>query len=157
MAIDSKFIVIMWNNIKNCTKLKNLFIDSCTLIGEIVIKFYNEELQDKYFEEAFDTFKLNVNSSEDPLFYKKFELFLLHIVKKMSNTSNILNVDNFLILLENFNSDIKLNLCNTIMQQLIYKENKSINDPYLAFSLLKIGKYIHDSIDIFSNDNNKRK
>jgi hypothetical protein len=32
---------------------------------------------------------------------------------------------------------------------LINQKNK-ITDTYLAFSLLKIGKYIHDSVEIFS-------
>jgi len=57
--------------------------------------------------------------------------------------------DNFLFLLQNFNPEMKLNICHTIFKQLINQKDK-ITDTYLAFSLLKIGKFIHDSIEIFS-------
>jgi hypothetical protein len=50
---------------------------------------------------------------------------------------------------------MKLNICNTIFKQLINQKNK-ITDTYLAFSLLKIGKYIHDSVEIFSPPEKKK-
>jgi len=76
----------------------------------------------------------------------------------MNSYSNILNVDNFLFLIENFNSDIKINICHTILNQVINgkSEDSKISDPYLAYSLLKIGKIIHDSIEISSFDNKKK-
>ena len=82
----------------------------------------------------------------------------------MNSYSNILNVDNFLFLIENFNSEIKINICHTILNQVINGGIKSnsesdpnkISDPYLAYSLLKIGKIIHDSIEISSFDNKKK-
>lgn len=66
----------------------------------------------------------------------------------MNNYSNILNVDNFLFLLENFNQDIKLNICRTIMNQVVLQSESKISDPYLAYSLLKVGKIIHDSVEL---------
>jgi hypothetical protein len=74
----------------------------------------------------------------------------------MNNYSNILNVDNFLFLLENFNEDIKLNICRTIMNQVVLNSESKISDPYLAFSLLKVGKYLHDSIEIKSTDQQRQ-
>ena len=50
---------------------------------------------------------------------------------------------------------MKLNICNTIFKQLINQKDK-ITDTYLAFSLLKIGKFIHDSIEIFSPPEKKK-
>ncbi len=67
----------MWEKIKK-SKSKMLFIEGCTVIGEILIKFHSEEFQDKFFEEVFDSFKtiLNVgNMQDDPKFYQKFEVF----------------------------------------------------------------------------------
>lgn len=151
----------MWEKIKVC-KSKSIFIDCCVLLGEIVIKFHSEDLQDKFFQEVFDIFKSTVTSSvtEDTSYYHKFENFLYNILTKINNYSNILNVDNFLYLLENFNADIKLNICHTILCQLVDSGEK-ITDPYLAFSLLKIGKYIHDSLEIetciLSDKNSKMK
>ena len=40
--LDGKFIAIMWDKIKNCQN-KELFIDCCSLLGEILIKFHNED------------------------------------------------------------------------------------------------------------------
>ena len=71
----------------------------------------------------------------------------------MNNYSNILNVDNFLFLLENFNQDIKLNICRTIMNQVVLQSESKISDPYLAYSLLKVGKIIHDSVELNNTDN----
>jgi hypothetical protein len=154
--LDGKYIAIMWDKIKNC-KNKELFIDCCSLLGEILIKFHNEDVQDKFFEEVFEifknTFSNSSNAGENPQdiqkYFAKFEIFLYNILTKITNYSSILSGDNFLFLLQNFNPDMKLNICNTIFRQLINQKDK-ITDTYLAFSLLKIGKFIHDSIEIFS-------
>lgn len=69
----------------------------------------------------------------------------------MHNSSNILNIENFLIFIDNFQKDIKLNISYTILKQVISDENSSINDPYLAYVLLKIIKYIHDCL-LFNKD-----
>jgi hypothetical protein len=149
--IEGKYISLMWDKIK-ASKSKSIFIDCCVLLGEIVIKFHTDELQDKFFQEVFDIFKSTITNSlsEDPSYYHKFENFLYNILTKINNYSNILNVDNFLYLLENFNAEIKLNICHTILSHIIESSEK-ITDPYLAFSLLKIGKYIHDSVEIYSS------
>jgi len=118
------------------------------LIAEILIKFFPEEIQDKFFEEVFEIFKITINTkNQDIEYYKKFENFLYSILTKINNYSNILNADNFLYLIENFNTEIKNNICNAILNQII-NSNEKINDPYLSFSLLKIGKNIHNSVDI---------
>ena len=160
--IDSQYIAIMWEKIKN-TKNKGLFIDCCGLLGEILIKFHNEDVQDKFFEEVFDIFKTTFSSastmgeeySEVQNYFAKFEVFLYGILTKITNYSGILSGDNFLFLLENFTPEIKLNICNTIINQIIQQKEK-IKDPYLAFSLLKIGRYIHDSIEVFSPAQKKK-
>lgn len=150
--IEAKYISQMWERVKKL-KSKSIFIDCCMLLGEIVIKFHSEDLQDKFFEEVFDIFKATITNSmsEDQSYYHKFELFLYSILTKINNYSNILNVDNFLYLLENFDADIKLNICHAILEQIINSSGK-ISDPYLAFSLLKIGKYIHDSVQEYSSE-----
>ena len=154
--LDGKYIAIMWDKIKNC-KNRELFIDCCSLLGEILIKFHNEDVQDKFFEEVFEIFK-NIFSNSSALgestqaiqkYFAKFEIFLYNILTKITNYNSILSGDNFLFLLQNFNPEMKLNICHTIFKQLINQKDK-ITDTYLAFSLLKIGKFIHDSIDIFS-------
>jgi hypothetical protein len=153
--IEVKYITTIWEKVKK-SKSKGIFIDCCILIGEILIKFYNEDMQDKFFEEVFEIFKNTVNpTSEDNTYYNKFELFLMSILTKINNYSNILNADNFLYLLENFKPEIKLNICNTILSQIV-DGNAKITDTYLAFSLLKIGKYIHDSIDVFTPETKKK-
>lgn len=146
----------MWDKIKK-SQSKTIFVDCCVLIGEILIKFHSDELQDKFFEEVFDIFKSTISStsSEAQAYYHKFEIFLYSILTKINNYSNILNVDNFLYLLENFNVDIKLNICHTILAQII-DSNDKIKDVYLAFSLLKIGKFIHDSVEVFSPESKRK-
>jgi hypothetical protein len=152
----------MWDKIKNC-KNRELFIDCCSLLGEILIKFHNEDVQDKFFEEVFEIFKNTFSNSsasgESPQeiqkYFAKFEIFLYNILTKITNYNSILSGDNFLFLLQNFNPEMKLNICNTIFRQLINQKNK-ITDTYLAFSLLKIGKFIHDSIEIFSPPEKKK-
>ena len=154
--LDGKYIAIMWDKIKNC-KNKELFIDCCSLLGEILIKFHNEDVQDKFFEEVFEIFKNTFSNSsasgesqqEIQKYFAKFEIFLYNILTKITNYNSILSGDNFLFLLQNFNPEMKLNICHTIFKQLINQKDK-ITDTYLAFSLLKIGKFIHDSIEIFS-------
>ena len=152
--IDGKYIAIMWDKIKKC-KNKGLFIDCCSLLGEILIKFHNEDVQDKFFEEVFEIFKNTFSSSsKNEEYFAKFEIFLYNILTKITNYQSILSGDNFLFLLENFAPEMKLNICHTIMQQLIEQKDK-ITDPYLSFSLLKIGKFIHDSIEIFDPEQKK--
>ena len=160
--LDGKYIAIMWDKIKNC-KNRELFIDCCSLLGEILIKFHNEDVQDKFFEEVFEIFKNTFSNSsasgESPQeiqkYFAKFEIFLYNILTKITNYNSILSGDNFLFLLQNFNPEMKLNICNTIFKQLINQKDK-ITDTYLAFSLLKIGKFIHDSIEIFSPPEKKK-
>ena len=160
--LDGIYIAIMWDKIKNC-KNRELFIDCCSLLGEILIKFHNEDVQDKFFEEVFEIFKNTFSNSsasgESPQeiqkYFAKFEIFLYNILTKITNYNSILSGDNFLFLLQNFNPEMKLNICNTIFRQLINQKNK-ITDTYLAFSLLKIGKFIHDSIEIFSPPEKKK-
>lgn len=160
--LDGKYIAIMWDKIKNC-KDRELFIDCCSLLGEVLIKFHNEDVQDKFFEEVFEIFKNTFSSSsssgesqvEIQKYFAKFEIFLYNILTKITNYSSILSGDNFLFLLQNFNPEMKLNICNTIFKQLINQKDK-ITDTYLAFSLLKIGKFIHDSIEIFSPEAKKK-
>ena len=154
--LDGKYIAIMWDKIKNC-KNRELFIDCCSLLGEILIKFHNEDVQDKFFEEVFEIFKnifsnsseLGESTQEIQKYFAKFEIFLYNILTKITNYNSILSGDNFLFLLQNFNPEMKLNICHTIFKQLTNQKEK-ITDTYLAFSLLKIGKFIHDSIEIFS-------
>ena len=154
--LDGKYIAIMWDKIKNCQN-RELFIDCCSLLGEILIKFHNEDVQDKFFEEVFEIFKNTFSNSSASgesqqniqKYFAKFEIFLYNILTKITNYNSILSGDNFLFLLQNFNPEMKLNICNTIFKQLINQKDK-ITDTYLAFSLLKIGKFIHDSIEIFS-------
>ena len=154
--LDGKYIAIMWDKIKNCEN-KELFIDCCSLLGEVLIKFHNEDVQDKFFEEVFEIFKNTFSNSstagntpqEIQKNFAKFEIFLYNILTKITNYNSILSGDNFLFLLQNFNPEMKLNICHTIFKQLINQKEK-ITDTYLAFSLLKIGKFIHDSIEIFS-------
>ena len=154
--LEGEYIAIMWDKIKKC-KNRELFIDCCSLLGEIFIKFHNEDVQDKFFEEVFEIFK-NIFSNSSELgespqevqkYFAKFEIFLYNILTKITNYNSILSGDNFLFLLQNFNPEMKLNICHTIFKQLINQKEK-ITDTYLAFSLLKIGKFIHDSIEIFS-------
>jgi hypothetical protein len=160
--IDGKYIAVMWEKIKVCED-KGLFIDCCGLLGEILIKFHNEDVQDKFFEEVFEIFKNTFSSSatsgksqsEIQNYFAKFEVFLYNILTKITNYSNILNGDNFLFLLENFAQEMKLNICNTIFKQLTTQKEK-ITDTYLAFSLLKIGKFIHDSIEPLSGEKKKQ-
>jgi hypothetical protein len=160
--LDGKFIAIMWDKIKNCQN-KELFIDCCSLLGEILIKFHNEDVQDKFFEEVFEIFKNTFSNSsasgestqEIQKYFAKFEIFLYNILTKITNYNSILSGDNFLFLLQNFNPEMKLNICHTIFKQLVNQKNK-ITDTYLAFSLLKIGKYIHDSVEIFSPPEKKK-
>ena len=152
----------MWDKIKKCEN-RELFIDCCSLLGEILIKFHNEDVQDKFFEEVFEIFKNTFSNSsasgESPQeiqkYFAKFEIFLYNILTKITNYNSILSGDNFLFLLQNFNPEMKLNICNTIFKQLINQKDK-ITDTYLAFSLLKIGKFIHDSIEIFSPPEKKK-
>jgi hypothetical protein len=146
----------IWEKMK-IAKQKSIFIDCCNLLGEILLKFHNEDIQDKFFEEVFDIFRTTIisTSQQDPSYFKKFESFLYTILTKINNYSNILNVDNFMYLIENFNQDIKLNICYAILSQIIDSSEK-IADPYLAFSLLKIGKYIHDSLEITSPEVKKK-
>ena len=154
--LDGKYIAIMWDKIKNCQN-RELFIDCCSLLGEILIKFHNEDVQDKFFEEVFEIFKNTFSNSSASgesqqniqKYFAKFEIFLYNILTKITNYNSILSGDNFLFLLQNFNPEMKLNICHTIFKQLINQKDK-ITDTYLAFSLLKIGKFIHDSIEIFS-------
>ena len=160
--LDGKYIAIMWDKIKNC-KNRELFIDCCSLLGEILIKFHNEDVQDKFFEEVFEIFKNTFSNSsaqgESPQeiqkYFAKFEIFLYNILTKITNYNSILSGDNFLFLLQNFNPEMKLNICNTIFKQLINQKDK-ITDTYLAFSLLKIGKFIHDSIETSSPPEKKK-
>ena len=160
--LDGKYIAIMWDKIKNC-KNKELFIDCCSLLGEILIKFHSEDVQDKFFEEVFEIFKNTFSNSsaqgeshqEIQKYFAKFEIFLYNILTKITNYNSILSGDNFLFLLQNFNPEMKLNICNTIFRQLINQKDK-ITDTYLAFSLLKIGKFIHDSIEIYSPPEKKK-
>ena len=161
--IDGKYIAIMWDKIKKC-KNKGLFIDCCSLLGEILIKFHNEDVQDKFFEEVFEIFKntfsskttLNKSQTEIQTYFAKFEVFLYNILTKITNYSNILNGDNFLFLLENFAPEMKLNICNTIFKQLTTQKDK-ITDTFLSFSLLKIGKFIHDSVEPSSPAEEKKR
>ena len=161
--IDGKYIAVMWEKIKLCDDL-GLFIDCCGLVGEILIKFHNEDVQDKFFEEVFEIFKntfsskstLNKSQTEIQTYFAKFEVFLYNILTKITNYSNILNGDNFLFLLENFAPEMKLNICNTIFKQLTTQKDK-ITDTFLAFSLLKIGKFIHDSVEPSSSEEEKKR
>ena len=160
--IDSQYIAIMWDKIKS-SQNKGLFIDCCGLLGEILIKFHNEDVQDKFFEEVFDIFKTTFSSAatavqdynEMQTYFAKFEVFLYGILTKITNYSGILSGDNFLFLLENFTPELKLSICNTIITQIIQQKDK-IKDPYLAFSLLKIGRYVHDSVEVFSPPQKKK-
>ena len=79
---------------------------------------------------------------------------MYNILTKITNYQSILSGDNFLFLLENFEPEMKLNICHTIMQQLIEQKDK-ITDLYLSLSLLKIGKFIHDSIEVFDPEQKK--
>ncbi|MCQ2816762.1 MAG: hypothetical protein MJ252_05795 [archaeon] len=158
--LDNNYISIIWTKFKDC-KDRNLFIDCCTLLGEIMIKYYNEDVQDKFFEEVFDIFKdfFSKNSTfdnqENQHYFSKFEVFLYSILTKIQNYSGILSGDNFLYLIENFTPEIKLNICNTIIRQITQSKEK-IKDTYLGFSLLKIGKFIHDSVEIFDPPQKKK-
>ena len=160
--LEGQYIAIMWDKIKNC-KNRELFIDCCSLLGEVLIKFHNEDVQDKFFEEVFEIFKNTFSNSsstgESPQeiqkYFAKFEIFLYNILTKITNYNSILSGDNFLFLLQNFNPEMKLNICNTIFRQLINQKDP-ITDTYLVFSLLKIGKFIHDSIEIFSPAEKKK-
>jgi hypothetical protein len=144
----------MWEKIKE-SRNKIIFIDCCILIVEILLKFFSEEIQDKFLEETFNIFRITVNKNQDLNYYHRFEGFIYSILTKIDNYSNILNANNFLYLIENFNQEIKLNLCNAILNKIILTSDK-ITDPYLSFSLLKIGKNIHDSIDINTSMDKKQ-
>ena len=134
--LDGKYIAIMWDKIKNCQN-KELFIDCCSLLGEILIKFHSEDVQDKFFEEVFEIFKNTFSNSsaqgestqEIQKYFAKFEIFLYNILTKITNYNSILSGDNFLFLLQNFNPEMKLNICNTIFKQLINQKDK-ITDTY---------------------------
>ena len=83
--IDSKYIMQMWEKMKK-SKSKMMFIEGCTVIGDILIKFHPEEYQDKFFEEVFDNFKtiLNVNNMQDDTkFYQKFEVNSTNNIKAL--------------------------------------------------------------------------
>ena len=43
------------------------------------------------------------------------------------------------------------------MNQVVLKSESKISDPYLAYSLLKVGKYLHDSIELNSTDTQKKR
>lgn len=152
--IESKYIDKMWEKVKE-SKNKIIFIDCCQLIIEILLKFFPEETQDKFLEEVFNIFRFTINKTQDLNYYHRFESFIYSILTKIDNYSNILNADNFLYLIENFNQEIKINLCNAILNKIILSSEK-INDPYLSFSLLKIGKNIHDSIDMNTPQSKKQ-
>ena len=76
---------------------------------------------------------------------------MYNILTKITNYQSILSGDNFLFLLENFEPEMKLNICHTIMQQLLEQKDK-ITDLYLSLSLLKIGKFIY----VFDPEQKKR-
>lgn len=146
--MNPKFINTISSKILDSASFdQTLFIEGCTLMAEILMKFHNEEIQDKFFESVLSNFKVLFSSKTfDKKMFSKLEYFLCSIVKKMHNSSNILNIENFLIFIDNFQRDVKLNICYTILQQVIMEDKKSINDPYLSYVLLKIIKYIHDCL-----------
>ena len=104
------------------------------ILGEVLIKYHNEDVQDKFFEEVFEIFKNTFSSSsatgesqtEIQKYFAKFEIFLYNILTKITNYNSILSGDNFLFLLQNFNPEIKLNIGNTIFKQLINQKDKII-------------------------------
>ncbi len=148
ISMNPKFINTISNKILDSASFdQNLFIEGCTLMAEILMKFHNEEIQDRFFESVLSNFKVLFSSKTfDKKMFSKLEYFLCSIVKKMHNSSNILNIENFLIFIDNFQRDVKLNICYTILQQVIMEDKKTINDPYLSYVLLKIIKYIHDCL-----------
>jgi branched-subunit amino acid aminotransferase/4-amino-4-deoxychorismate lyase len=89
----------MWEKIKE-SRNKIIFIDCCILIVEILLKFFSEEIQDKFLEETFNIFRITVNKNQDLNYYHRFEGFIYSILTKIDNYSNILNANNFLYLIE---------------------------------------------------------
>lgn len=160
--IESVYIATMWEKIKK-TKDKAMLIDSCGLLGEILIKYHDEDIQEKFFEEVFDMFKntfsvaatADLSPSEVQKYFAKVEVFLYGILTKITNYSGILSGDNFLFLLENFTPELKLNICNSIIKQIVQTKDQ-ITDPYLSYSLIKIGRYIHDTIQVNTPKDKKK-
>lgn len=148
ISMNSTYINLISNKILESVKYdQTLFIEGCTLMAEILMKFHSEEVQDKFFESVLSNFKALFSSKTfDKKVFSKLEYFLCSIIRKMHNSSNILSIENFLIFIDNFQRDVKLNICNTILRQVILEDGKKINDPYLAYVLLKIIKYIHDCL-----------
>lgn len=126
---------------------QDLFIEGSTLLAELVMKFHGEEIQDMFFEKVLNNFKiLFISKSFDRKTFQKLELFLCSILKRMRNSSNILNIENFLIFIDNFQRDVKMNICLTILKQVLLEDTRSIDDTYLSYVLLKLVKYVHDCI-----------
>lgn len=146
--VEGKYIAIISDSIfKSSSLYPNKFIEGCTLMGEILVKLYNEEVQDKFFEKVLFSFKKLISKNIEKSMIQRFETFLCTIVKKMNNSNNMFNIENFLIFIDNFQTDVKLNICTTIINSVLYDiNNKYITDTYLAYIILKISKYIYDSL-----------
>lgn len=146
-SLDYSYINLILGMVFDSVSINpHMFIEGCTLMGEILMKFHTEEVQDRFFENVLNNFKQIMAKSFDKLMVSKFENFLCSIIKKMNSSSSMLNIENFLIFIDNFQTDVKLNICNTIINQVLTDDSKKINDPYMAFVLLKITKYIHDCL-----------
>ena len=146
-TIDLSYINILTDTLFNLTyQDPSRFIEGATLLGEILLKFYSEETQDIFFDKVLSSFKQIISKSIEKTMIFRFEKFLITLVKKMNNSNSIMNIENFLLFIDNFNNDLKLSICNTIIKQVLFEDNKRITDPYTAYILLKINKYIHDLI-----------
>ena len=66
------------------------------MLGEILIKFHNEDVQDKFFEEVFEIFKNTFSNSsasgesqqEIQKYFAKFEIFLYNILTKITDATD---------------------------------------------------------------------
>lgn len=146
--LDKKYISIITNNIYSLASTDpNSFLEGAGLISEIYIKFFDDHEQDRLFDNIFQNIRHITSVKMDKEIMKRFEKLMTTIVKKLNNSSGLINIDNFLVFVDTFKIDFRINTTKAIINQILNEDNnKKITDPYLAYVVLKINKYLNDFI-----------
>jgi hypothetical protein len=134
------------------TKTQNslLFMEVSVVLAEFAIKNMKAESVNTFISEIFKKFRDYARIRDDEEIYQKLEELIMIIMKTAKDFSQIIGLENFMSLLNYFSSNIKLRLCE-IMIDYYLKQEEVFKDSYKMHIVLTVAKVLHDKIDSMSD------
>eukprot|EP00735_Rhodelphis_limneticus_P012451 TRINITY_DN571_c0_g1::TRINITY_DN571_c0_g1_i1::g.10448::m.10448 TRINITY_DN571_c0_g1::TRINITY_DN571_c0_g1_i1::g.10448 ORF type:complete len:953 (+),score=366.68,sp/Q557H3/U505_DICDI/38.11/0.0,Vps35/PF03635.12/0.067,Vps35/PF03635.12/0.00062,ACDC/PF14733.1/2.3e+03,ACDC/PF14733.1/3,ACDC/PF14733.1/1.2e+04,ACDC/PF14733.1/5.9e+03 TRINITY_DN571_c0_g1_i1:21-2879(+) len=160
---DSRMIILndVW---KIVTKVSNIreYMDTALVFVEYLLKYFSDREVNVMLKDILKHIKTESSKADkdeklmqDSVYPSLFAI-LRKILHYWTDFERAMALDQFLSLLDVFDKRWKYDACKHVLESFNRNVMGSVNDPVLIYSIYNVAKYLHDSLDYLSFEDERK-